>query len=781
MPHSKPTPTLRQAVLYARVSKDEQASDEHFSIEAQFGEMREFVQEKGWEVVAEIMDDMSGQKVKRPGLDAVMDMAKNQAFDVLVVHELSRLSRASVYETLEIFQELGNYNVGFASVKEPDFNFADPSKRFFLILLAALNQYYIDLLRVHTQKGKRERARQGLYNASIPPYGYTHTGSPQDPPVIDQQEAENVQRIFEQYATGNYSHLQIAEALNNDGLRTRPTRRFPTGKRFAKAHIGRILKNIFYTGKIAYGTRDPDRETEFFDGQHQPIITFELFERCRQVREKRRANARNSIKPHRVYLLSTLARCDVCGRKLRSQTNRGIAYYREMSNLGGYVDCPNRDTGTPADPIEKQIHAIIDQVRLPQEWLEEVAERISDAGELRGISKQHERLESERRRLKLMKIRGEFDEDPELYNREIVRIRKEMDQLPSEDELENLKDSIAIIEDLPETWSKASPRDQRDLLRLMLRSVLVDVPVSRVTGLQPHATFIPILRKVPLLQERDFGFFVPVWPVTVVPESGGQKARSQTRKTVLAMPVSPTASPFVMANPLQPDHRNRMTTGISAALRMASAKTKMPEMVLQLVAPDRPALPVNLKRWPTTAYFEIAERDLLQRPEHSVDVLISQFLLWDKVQTGRDSAEALLPQAFTLLAPGGVWYFQDLLPTEMPAHWLYQIFPPAWETLKARSWSLHTFHQLLQQTGFRPRIVRHRHEEPVAASFALGLADQDPRLRALLSKGNLEAGLAQFKDSEEGNGRPRLLSSELVMIEGWAQVPAKKEDNRDEE
>lgn len=434
-------------------------------------------------------------------------MADSQGFDVLLVHELSRLSRASVYETLEIFQILGQHNIGFVSVKEPDFDFADPSRRFFLIILAALNQYYIDQLRIHTRKAKRQRARQGLYNASITPYGYQHDGGPQDPPIIVEEEDQAVRLVYEQYASGQHSMMAVAEMLNNAGYRARPSRKYPQGKRFGKAYVAKILRNPFYMGKVIYGTRTPHEETEIFAGQHEAIISPELWERCQRIREGRRADSRSVQKPHRVYLLSKLARCDVCQRKLRSQGSPTATYYREMSYQGGHVDCPNRNTGTRTERVDAYIHEMIEAIQLPDDWLEEVAQQLDDEDELHEMRRQRERLEAERRQLKLMKIRGEFDEDADLYNSETKRIRQEMDCLPTYDELESLK-AAASIQELSETWFEASPTDQRDLLRLIFRAVDVDVPNKRVVSVVPQAVFIPILRAAPLLREREFGRFI---------------------------------------------------------------------------------------------------------------------------------------------------------------------------------------------------------------------------------------------------------------------------------
>ncbi len=168
---------IERVAAYARVSTEMQA-EEGLSITAQLNEIREFAAARNWTVVSEFVDaGITGQTLDRPGLQNMLTAAEQGAFDVVIVHELSRLSRSSVYDTFSIFDQLGRCKVGFASVKEPQFDLSNPTGRFLLTIIAAINQYYIDILRMHTKKAKRERAREGLYNASVTPYGYAPTWS----------------------------------------------------------------------------------------------------------------------------------------------------------------------------------------------------------------------------------------------------------------------------------------------------------------------------------------------------------------------------------------------------------------------------------------------------------------------------------------------------------------------------------------------------------------------------------------------------------------------------
>jgi site-specific DNA recombinase len=125
-------------------------------------------------------------------------------------------------------------------------------------------------------------------------------------------------------------------------------------------------------GKISYTQAGSNRE--IYDGQHQAIISEDLWEKCQNVRASRRHLSRAVQKKYRNYLLSTLAVCDVCGRTLRSQGANAGSYYREMSYERGYVDCPHQKTGVRAELLEQQVNELIKYIQLPEDWIKEIAD-----------------------------------------------------------------------------------------------------------------------------------------------------------------------------------------------------------------------------------------------------------------------------------------------------------------------------------------------------------------------------------------------------------------------
>ena len=199
--------------------------------------------------------------------------------------------------------------------------------------------------------------------------------------VPDPKKAAVVVEMFERYATGAYSDMQMAEWLNEKGLRT--NRNQPFGKDTARD----MLCNSYYVGEIRYrgmtvrpnGVSFRSTPPRVSEGQHEPIISEELWQRCQAVRASRRVTIKTIKKTVRISLLQGLVVCVQCGRRLRIQTpSHCPTYYREDSHLRGYKDCSYSGQSVHADVIDAQVADLIRSIHLPENW-EPVVRQMLDA------------------------------------------------------------------------------------------------------------------------------------------------------------------------------------------------------------------------------------------------------------------------------------------------------------------------------------------------------------------------------------------------------------------
>ena len=86
---------VKRAVLYARVSGDDRKQESR-NLEGQIEMCRDYAQQNGWRIVAELPEDdrgASGAEIDLPKLNQAREMAEAGEYDILVVREIDRLSR----------------------------------------------------------------------------------------------------------------------------------------------------------------------------------------------------------------------------------------------------------------------------------------------------------------------------------------------------------------------------------------------------------------------------------------------------------------------------------------------------------------------------------------------------------------------------------------------------------------------------------------------------------------------------------------------------------------
>jgi site-specific DNA recombinase len=90
----------KRAILYARVSTDEQARS-GFSLAQQLEALREYAAREGYDVLEEITDPgQSGASLERPGMDRVRDLVAAGGVSVVLAQDRDRFAREPAYQYL---------------------------------------------------------------------------------------------------------------------------------------------------------------------------------------------------------------------------------------------------------------------------------------------------------------------------------------------------------------------------------------------------------------------------------------------------------------------------------------------------------------------------------------------------------------------------------------------------------------------------------------------------------------------------------------------------------
>jgi site-specific DNA recombinase len=331
---------------YVRISSEDQVGN--FSLDAQKRAIEKYVHDQGGVLVRFYIEEAkTATNDDRPAFLEMRRDARRHLFDALVVHKFDRLAR-NRENALAIKSLLRrDFGIKVFSVTEPSEDSDGPVGALMEGIMESVADWYSRNLATEVKKGKLERAQQGLHNNQAP-FGYDKTE--EKTLVVNPHEAQGVRLAFETYAPGGWSDTGIARLLNSQGYRTKQ------GKLFSKEMIRDFLQNRTYLGYIRYkgyrkkanGSRDVSTETQWFQGQHEAIISEELFEQCQQVRAKAAVHHLPTPKVH-VYPLSGILYCAECQSKMRAQNWHGYRYYRCRARELG-LDCTQ--TGIVAEELE---------------------------------------------------------------------------------------------------------------------------------------------------------------------------------------------------------------------------------------------------------------------------------------------------------------------------------------------------------------------------------------------------------------------------------------------
>src|ERR1700722_1782195 len=142
---------MKRAALYSRVS----TVDQH--PETQLLDLRKMAAQRGYEIVCEYTDTISGAKDRRPELDKMLSAAHRGEFDVLLVWAADRLAR-SVRHFLEVLDTMNHLGIECVSFRE-NLDTGGPLGRAVVIIVSAVAELERNLI--------IERIRAGLRRARL--------------------------------------------------------------------------------------------------------------------------------------------------------------------------------------------------------------------------------------------------------------------------------------------------------------------------------------------------------------------------------------------------------------------------------------------------------------------------------------------------------------------------------------------------------------------------------------------------------------------------------------
>ena len=390
----------------------------------------------------------SGKDLNRPAIQKLIEDCKNHKIDAVFVFKLDRISR-SQRDTLYLIEEVFNkYDVSFISMRE-NFDTSTPFGKAMIGVLSVFAQLERETILERTRIGLKKRAEAGLWRGGgkIPfPYRYDrNTGTLVPIP----EQVELLHKMISLYISGK-SFNAIGDIVGMD-----------------ESLVETRILSITNTGKVPY--RD-----EVFEGQHEAVVSDELYEEILRVNK-----VRSREKYERHYLLSGKVYCGHCGAKYRYQKwgKRLIMYcYSQQKSKPKYIkdpNCKNKrwDTFEVEDAVLEELFKMSLDIDLFKKTFNIASVNVKNElkARLEEIKKQINNL------LNFIASGIAVDET----NKKITELEREKEQieeklLSSDKKEKDNKVSLNMITNLKATWFDMDFDEQRRIIEHLIDKVVVN-------------------------------------------------------------------------------------------------------------------------------------------------------------------------------------------------------------------------------------------------------------------------------------------------------------------
>ena len=464
-------------VGYGRKSKEDKDA-KGISLDNQYAECLKYAKEKGCEFVYYEDNNKTGDNLNRPEFKNMVEFIKTHKIECIVVWKLDRITRNIENYYGMIQPMLRKYNTTIASITE---HFSDVFELEPMILAMYIGMAAQELknTKKRTKSVMQYKATHGGYLGKAP-IGYLNVRTDDKRGIIvpDPNKAHYVKRVFELYGTGFYSYEKIGQEMAKYGFVN------SLGKPFPKNGIEKILKNPVYAGKIYY-------EGEYYEGNHDAIISNELYHRVQNIfnnTRKTRANVRQ-------FTYSNYMKCAKCGCNMVGILKHG------GHNSGDYVyyHCTNnrkvhtREINIKEELIDEAMQEVIDSFDITDKELKKVKNEIFKAindvkahelCSIKELEKEYEKLTNTIAKTTKEKLNGLSNFDETTYKELIQNWQKEKAEISckiknlsatSKETMTRMDILISYVKRIPELYMKATLDEKRLIVCTITDNIIFDV------------------------------------------------------------------------------------------------------------------------------------------------------------------------------------------------------------------------------------------------------------------------------------------------------------------
>lgn len=316
-----------RAVTYRRISDDREGDE--LGVERQAEDLAKHAAERGYLVVDDYEDnDVSAStrsKKPRPDYERLLEDAKAGRFDVVLAYTSSRLTRRprELEDLIDLAQEHG---IRFDYIRSPSFDLNTADGRQIARMLASADAGEAERTAERVQRAALQRAKKGEWHGgAVPPFGYELVRDDKGKVTTLRIHAERAELLREaaRRLLGGESLYAVVSDWNGRGITTQ------TGTWWRPSTLRRALLAPSAIGHRTRRVRDTLTADTVSDDDLYPawdaILDRATWDRLRDLF---RTPARRTFNPldgsyAGKRALNRLVFCELCRKRLMSQTHRG--------------------------------------------------------------------------------------------------------------------------------------------------------------------------------------------------------------------------------------------------------------------------------------------------------------------------------------------------------------------------------------------------------------------------------------------------------------------------
>ena len=473
-----------KAVILARVSTLKQEKEGLSLKDIQLPELREYATKKDFEVAKEFVFSESADYKIRKKFNEMIDFVKqNEDIKAIISYRVDRITR-NYRDAVKIDELRLDYGKEIHFVYDHLIINKDSVGRDIQDwdLKVFLAKQYLNRLKEDAINTAKFKISKNEWPGRAP-YGYKNITKDDGSKwiVINEPEAEIVEKMYQWYSTSSYSMLEVRNKIKE-----------VFGLDFSKGKIDFILKSPFYCGTMIY------------DGQEYPhnydrIIDEELFNKVQEIKagfNKKRFKYAGLSFPYRG-----LIKCADCGclitpeRKIKKSGK--VYHYYHCTQYNG----KHGAEWLTEDDLTKQFVSVFDKLQMPPDVVEDIATSLKNSHKDKSEFHQSllSRYQSEYKKYEKRiegawedKLDGSITESYYEKKRKDYRVKqkainKKIEKLQFADEEYYITSSylLKLAENAGKVFESSEPHEKRLLLKMALQNLELKGEKARYDWIKP--------------------------------------------------------------------------------------------------------------------------------------------------------------------------------------------------------------------------------------------------------------------------------------------------------